>query len=174
MNKGLALIKSHWRVTHIRINMSITHTETHTNIWHSSALSKWRQFSGNILLKAIKLDHLSIGTPCECNIKSCTLNESILPAPTRVMTVNNFPTETEVGDKEGAAERVVQRVNTPAGCHHIYRAAETWRCVHGGVWLGSGLDSFRMDLHSSYGFPRPEAEIAFPFTLYISSLLFKL
>lgn len=95
-------LEHHWRVTH----MSIIHTETYTTIWHSSALSKWRQFSGNILLKAIKHDHLSIGTPRECNIKSCTINKSILPAPTRVMTVNNFPTETEVHDKEVAAERL--------------------------------------------------------------------
>lgn len=50
-----------------------------------------------------------MGMPCECNIKSCTITKAILPAPSRVMTVNHLPIETDVSDKEGAAERLCNK-----------------------------------------------------------------
>lgn len=61
-----------------------THTQRHTTIWRSSALSKWRQFSGNNRVKAIKHYCLSIRSPRESNIKSCTINKSIFLALPRL------------------------------------------------------------------------------------------
>lgn len=163
----LIMCPSHWRVTHIWKHVSIIHTDN-TTIWRSSALSKWRQFSGEgkkPLVKAIKHYRLSRGTPFERNIKAWTINKSIFLASARLeLWQVNFPIETEVSDTEGAAGRLC---NKQTSRQAVITSTEQRRqkAVLEGVFE-QGLDCCMDLLNSRYS---GKEEISFPSTAYIST-----